>query len=56
VTDFQTLLTVILKIKHHEPKPHILHTQATHLVRRCLISSGGKLIIANGVARSQERF
>jgi hypothetical protein len=56
VTDFQKLLTMILKIKHHEPKPHVLHTKATDLVLRCLISSGGNLIIANGVAKSQEGY
>ena len=56
VTDFQKLLTVILKMKHDEPKGHIWQTQARDFLLRCLIISSGKLIIADGVAKSQKRL
>ena len=35
---------------------HFAYTKATDLFLMCLISSGGKLIIANGVAKSRESF
>jgi hypothetical protein len=47
------MLTVFLKMKYQESKDYILHEHAADLVLRCLIISGGKLRLANSVAKSQ---